>query len=103
MKKVLFILVSITGLTSCDQRIKENVYVCDCEQQKLASKFVSDNMKSANNMSDEEMEDVITQLERTAVKLNCSKKRMSVVKTSSGDVIDVIGLKKGETSYEEFN
>lgn len=102
MKKLLFIIICAMGIVSCDQRIKENIYVCDCEQQKLASKFVSDNMKNANNMSDEEMEDVISQLERTGVKLNCSKKRMSVVKTSAGDVIDVIGLKKGETSYEEY-
>ena len=103
MKKVLFIIVCMIVITSCtDNKVKENVYVCDCEQQKAAAKFVSDNIQGANNMSDEEMEDVISQLEKTAVKLNCHRKRLLVMKSPDGYVIDVYGLKKGETSYEEY-
>jgi len=102
MKKVLVIVGLITLVSCGDQKAKENVYVCDCEQQKAAAKFVSDNIKGANNMSDEEMEDVISQLERTAVKLNCPKRRVTVIRTSEGWIKDVIGLKKGETSYEEY-
>jgi hypothetical protein len=101
--KVLLLILVLGGLVSCmDQTRKENVYVCNCEQQKAASKFVSDNMKAANNMSDEEMEDVISQLERTGVKLNCPKKRLKVVRNGEGYIKDVLGLKPGETSYEEY-
>ena len=103
MKKAVLFIVCAMGMVSCGNRtVKENIYVCNCEQQKLASKFVSDNIKNANNMSDEEMEEVVHQLERTSIRLNCPKKRVTVIQSHEGWTIDVIGLKKGETSYEEY-
>lgn len=38
---------------------------------------VQKSIKNANNMSDEEMEDVILQLERTSYRLYCSKENIS--------------------------
>lgn len=69
MKKLLFILL----LSSCSE-VKHTRWVCTCEEKTKASEFVSKNIKGANNMSDEEMEDVISELTNTAVKLNCHQK-----------------------------
>jgi hypothetical protein len=43
------------------------------------------NIKPSNNMSDEEMEDVISQLYRSAVAINCKEK--SIKMTHNGIVV----------------
>jgi hypothetical protein len=72
MKKIIIIL-SLFALTSCVHHGQERVYGCSPSQQKKVSEFIATSIKNANNMSDEEMEDVISQLERTAVHCNCSQ------------------------------
>lgn len=72
MKKI-FTILSILILTSCTHDKPTRVYGCTKTQQARVSEFVQNSIKSANNMSDEEMEDVISQLENTAIKCNCSQ------------------------------
>jgi hypothetical protein len=59
-------------------------WVCSCTQQQKVANFITANTKSANNMSDEEMEDVIKELRQTGIKLHCSQKLMW--KTHHGQV-----------------
>lgn len=83
MKYLIFILLSAlfaTLLLSCGSKADFTAvkFVCSCEERKAAALFVTTNMAAANNHSDEEMEDVIEQLEKTAVKLHCHQERVSV-------------------------
>lgn len=63
-------------LSSCNIEHRDLEWVCSCEQQQKAADFVTANMKAANNMSDEEMEDVIEELTKTSIMLNCSQRLM---------------------------
>lgn len=76
MKKIftLLVLSSTLCLCSCDNMKPSYYYGTEETAEKIAN-FVSSNMKDANNMSDEEMEDVIKELYRTAVKTFCTHKR----------------------------
>lgn len=49
-------------------------FVCDCQQKKQVLNFLTTNLQAANNMSDEEMEDVISELTKTAVAMNCQQR-----------------------------
>jgi hypothetical protein len=71
MKKVILILVCVITMISCEYQDSRSV--CNCEEREKVATFISDNIKAANNMSDEEMEDVIRQLEWTAVKTICHR------------------------------
>lgn len=57
-------------LFSCSNK-QVPCYVCDEQQRLQVADFVSKNVKGANNMSDEEMEDVISELRDTGIKLYC--------------------------------
>jgi len=70
MKYIIFLLI----LSSCGYR-EGQVRVCNCEQQEKVLSFVQNSIKNANNMSDEEMEDVVSQLERTGVRTICGQTR----------------------------
>lgn len=63
-------------IISCGGHEKRIGTICSCEQLKEVSKFVSENIQKANNMSDEEMEDVINELRYTAIRIHCSQKLM---------------------------
>jgi hypothetical protein len=87
MKKQILILVALSGLLnfSCDNNNGNNEsvqleYVCNCKQIEKVSDFIEKSIKNANNMSDEEMEDVIEELHRTAVKVNCDRKNIKAVR-----------------------
>lgn len=71
----LFLALS---LSSCGDGVKRKCYSCDEEQKKAVQEFITANTKSANNMSDEEMEDVIIELRETAIKTICNQKYMQV-------------------------
>lgn len=62
--KYLLILLSLI-LISCgsDQKLRT---ICTCDQKKEIMKWVQSSIKDANNMADEEMEDVIKELRRTS-------------------------------------
>lgn len=53
--------------------------VCPCGSREKIADFVKSSIKDANNMSDEEMEDVVRQLHSTAINIYCPLK---VVQTS---------------------
>lgn len=74
--KNLFILVLLVTLFSCSGKAPK--YVCNCEQSSRVQAFVERSLAPANNKSDEEMEDVIRELFKTGVKLNCSQKLIDV-------------------------
>jgi len=69
----LYTLLCIVALTSCSDK-KTRCYSCLKEDNLKVVEFVSSNIKNANNMSDEEMEDVITELRETGIKLYCKQK-----------------------------
>lgn len=96
MKKQILILAltMLSGLLnfSCDNgngNGNESIraeYVCNCKQIEKVSEFIQTSIKNANNMSDEEMEDVIEELHRTAVKVNCDKKNIKAKRGEFGHI-----------------
>lgn len=66
---ILFIVLCF----SCGPK-RQEVYVCTCAQRDSVKNFVERNIKPANNMADEEMEDVINELFRTGISLHCQKR-----------------------------
>lgn len=86
MKRAIIFFFAI-ALLSCRKpaETEKPFWVCNCEQQRAASEWVTKNMDAANNRSDEEMEDVIEQLQQTAVKLHCKFKNVVVI--TEGDKI----------------
>jgi hypothetical protein len=97
MKQIIFTLAVCLFLSSCEHEETRLMYVCDCQQQAQASQFIKESIAPANNMSDEEMEDVISQLERTAVRLHCTQ-QYKKVRTGNG-LFEVIDAKEGQTVY----
>ena len=95
-KKIL-LLLSFILITSCADK-KITCYVCDANEKAKVSEFVSKNMKDANNMSDEEMEDVISQLQETGIKIHC---RQEFILTDWDGKIyyDKLNKKKDETIF----
>ena len=55
-------------LFSCSDK-QTRCYVCEQSESLQVADFVSKNITGANNMSDEEMEDVIAELRKTGIKL----------------------------------
>ena len=79
----LYTLLCLVLFSCSDKQIR--CYVCDEQQRLQVADFVSKNVKGANNMSDEEMEDVISELRDTGIKLYC---RQEFVPTSwNGDIL----------------
>ena len=70
MNKLLYIL-PVLALLSCDLKKTSYVRVCTCEDYSNIQSFVQASLSPANNMSDEEMEDVIYELTKTGIRLNC--------------------------------
>ncbi|RTK94541.1 MAG: hypothetical protein EKK64_08305 [Neisseriaceae bacterium] len=71
MKYLFLPLISLI-LLSCGSS-QQSRYVCNCQQQEKLQNFVKESIKPANNMSDEEMEDVIQQLRIEGVKIYCKQ------------------------------
>jgi hypothetical protein len=59
--------------SGCDSS-QQTRFVCNCEEQKQLQSFVKESIKPANNMSDEEMEDVINQLRKDGIRIFCKQK-----------------------------
>lgn len=80
MKQILLILLTFITITSCSNNNTRMLYVCSCEQKQKVETFISTNIGPSNNMSDEEMEDVIRELYATGIRLNCEQ-RLFVTKS----------------------
>lgn len=87
MKKLIFVIVSLL-LIGCEEKksYQKNKQVCNCEEREKLQQFVANGIKPANNMSDEEMEDVIIQLEQTGINLFCREKMVWVKPDTFGAV-----------------
>ena len=85
MKKLSYVFYLVLGTVIISCSGQDAKYVCTCEQRENVQQFIERSIKPANNMSDEEMEDVIHQLWVTGVKLNCGVK---VMPTDSRNNID---------------
>jgi hypothetical protein len=71
-------------LSGCGSKQRSR-YVCNCEEQKQLQTFVKESIKPANNMSDEEMEDVVHQLRVDGIKIYCKQKAVWVDNNGSID------------------
>lgn len=76
MKTILIMLMALTVI-ACSQPGQKRVYACDCNQRAKVAQDVKESIKNANNMSDEEMEDVIRQLEQTYVRMHCGERMVN--------------------------
>ena len=87
MKSFIVLFVLIILLSSCDIEEKKTrtFLVCTCEQKEKAALFVQNSIKNANNMSDEEMEDVVSQLESTSLNLYCKNKNLEYIYHNDGN------------------
>ena len=83
MRNILYTLILTVLLASCGTRSVPD-WFCYCDEQREIAEFISKNTKSSNNMSDEEMEDVILQLRKEGVKSFCHQK---MVVKSRGDMV----------------
>lgn len=91
MKKVLLILFALITLSfySCreSESSERSHHVCNCEQREKVAEFVQSSIKASNNMADEEMEDVIAELRRTAIAIYCPQ-RTVWMKNAMRDIVD---------------
>lgn len=85
MKNIL-ILILVLLFTSCKYHQQEadgtvliNCRVCNCEEQEAARNFIKESIHAANNYSDEEMEDVIAQLEKTSIHMFCHIEKVKCI------------------------
>ncbi len=67
------IIFSLLLLFNCSETYESTRIHCTPQQKQKILDFVSNNIKNANNMADEEMEDVIIELRRTAYMYSCDK------------------------------
>lgn len=81
MKKLILLLLIGVFFISCNSREIESaprtVDVCNCEEKEKLQQFINAQIiKASNNMSDEEMEDVIRELKYTGIDIYCKKKTL---------------------------
>jgi hypothetical protein len=95
MKILLFIFV-LSFFSCSDIEYIRTPYACSCEQKTQVADFVKSSIP-ANNMVDEEMEDVILTLEITAVRIYCSRRPIYFYKESfCNGCVNNINFKKTE-------
>lgn len=76
----------VVAMMSCGREdYKTMRYECSCEEQAKVSSFIQSSIKNANNMSDEEMEDVIIELRRTGIKTTCHQRLINYTRQGMGD------------------
>ncbi len=100
MKKLLLFCTIGLVLASCGRKDGEaRMYACNCEQKAKVAEHIATSIKNANNMSDEEMEDVIEQLEKTYVHIICSQKIVKGTTNFEGDDFRATQLDSCETYH----
>lgn len=75
MRNTLLIL-SILFFSCGNKETRRNI--CPCGSSEKIAAFIQSSIKDANNMSDEEMEDVIEELRITAITIYCPLKTVTV-------------------------
>ena len=109
MRKIIIILVALFIFTSCEFPKQEKhrlapAYVCNCKEKEKLEQFLSNTIKDANNMSDEEMEDVIPELRASGVKTFCSQRLVHYKLTGDYWEVDLAKHKNDSCFYlmEEY-
>lgn len=69
----LLFLLPLLILLGCG-KTSVTKFVCSCDESKNASEWIKTSIAPANNMADEEMEDVIAELRKTAIMLHCHQR-----------------------------
>ena len=85
MRNILIVLGFTFMFSSCGTYTQPE-WFCDCDEQEEVANFITTNTGAANNMSDEEMEDVIKQLQREGTKSFCHQKM--VTKENGSHAVD---------------
>lgn len=93
MRKKIAIMFASLLLISCNRN--STAFVLNEEREEKIGTFILQGTKFGNNMSDEEMEDVIIELRRTAIKLYCPEVPVIVDKDNI-ILSSPYGLEKGE-------
>lgn len=96
----MVISISFSCTTNSDEQRPR--FICSCEQNVKVQNFIEKSLKPSNNMSDEEMEDVIEQLFETGVKLNCNQ-RLMYIKSNGFINWERNKLDSCQTAYEYYN
>lgn len=103
MKKLILLITSVSFI-SCGEPPKREplmmeCYICNTNEKEKVADFLTKNIGAANNKSDEEMEDVIYELRKSAVKLYC---RQIMVESDGNFGIDInkINKKADETVFD---
>lgn len=89
MKKLLglMLILSCVVICSCNNDSQPaDKYVCNCEEKAKLQEYVANSIKSANNMSDEEMEDVLAELRTGGIKMFCRQKQVYVFPNEFGKI-----------------
>lgn len=91
--KLLLLVATILTLIGCEVVEQSQwVYVCPTSTIEKRADFIKSSIKNANNMSDEEMEDVISQLEVSSNQLYCSRQLLTQTKIRQLNLIDSIKI-----------
>lgn len=88
MNKGMILIALI--LCACNRTETRRLYVCSPSQRQAAADWMTVNMKAANNMSDEEMEDVISELRKAAICLHCQSRDVVVECQSNGHITRIV-------------
>lgn len=92
MITVMLCITSSCKESSKDSEAKtkiEKLIVCSCEEREKLQSFINEKViKASNNMSDEEMEDVIWQLKDTGVDIYCHKQNIYLKKINDEWIVD---------------
>lgn len=74
-------------ICSCNSNsVPADRYVCNCKEKEKLQEYVANSIKNANNMSDEEMEDVLQELRTGGIKMYCRQKQVFVFPDSYGKI-----------------
>lgn len=103
MKKLIVLITSVLFI-SCGEPPESKptmmeCYICNANEKEKVANFLTKNIGPANNKSDEEMEDVIYELRKSAVKLYC-RQIMAESDGNFGIDINKINKKADETIFD---
>jgi hypothetical protein len=96
MKKplILFLIILLSG---CGPNEKTKLlWYCTCEEMDQVQEFIKESIGPSNNMSDEEMEDVIEELAKVAMLTSCHQEK-TITTLDGNAIIERLKLDSCET------
>lgn len=67
----IYIALTLAALLSACAEPSKPMHVCSCSDMEKVTSWIAGQVKAANNMSDEEMEDVLYALRGVAISTHC--------------------------------